>query len=97
MDILEIMEILRNKFSKNRFFVRVYNIEPEILIYNDVDIILKYNINLFKNLDRMFKKIMDDIKKKIEEKYNVPNDKVSVIIPTYNNHMFFKQNLEDVL
>ena len=97
MDILEIMEILRNKFSKNRFFVRVYNIEPEILIYNDVDIILKYNINLFKNLDRMFKKIMDDIKKKIEEKYNVPNDKVSVIIPNYNNHMFLQNVISKIL
>ena len=35
MDILEIIKILRNKFTKKRFFVRVYHIEKDIIIYND--------------------------------------------------------------
>lgn len=64
MDILKLVKILREKFSKNRFFVRVYHIENDIVIYNDVDIILKYEYNLFNNIDQMVKKIMGDVRKK---------------------------------
>ena len=46
MDILKLINILRDKFSKNRFFVRVYHIENDIVIYNDVDIILKYKYDI---------------------------------------------------
>ena len=52
MDILKLIKILRDKFSKNRFFVRVYHIENDIIIYNDVDIVLKYDFGLFKNIDK---------------------------------------------
>ena len=97
MDILRVIKNLRNIFSKNLFFTKVYHIENEIIIYNDVDIVLKYSINLFNNIDRMVKKIMDDVRKKIEEKYSIANDKVSVIIPNYNNSIFLKKVISKIL
>lgn len=97
MDILELIKILRDKFSKNRFFVRVYHIDTEVVIYNDIDIILKYDFRLFNNIDQIVKKIMGDVRKKIEEKYSIPNDKVSVIIPNYNNEIFLKNVISKIL
>ena len=97
MDILKLIKILRDKFSKNRFFVRVYHIENDIIIYNDVDIILKYKYDLFKNIDRMVKTIIGDVKRKIEEKYTIANDMVSVIIPNYNNEIFLKNVISKIL
>jgi glycosyltransferase involved in cell wall biosynthesis len=97
MDILELIKILRDKFSKNRFFVRVYHIDTEVVIYNDIDIILKYDFRLFNNIDQIVKKIMGDVRKKIEEKYSVPNEIVSVIIPNYNNGIFLKNVISKIL
>lgn len=97
MDILKIINILKDKFSKIRFFVRVYHIQNDIVIYNDIDIILKYNIDLFKNIDYMIKLIMNDIRRKIEYKYSVPNELVSVIIPNYNNEIFLKNVITKIL
>jgi glycosyltransferase involved in cell wall biosynthesis len=97
MDILEVIKKLRNIFSKNNFFSRVYHIESDIIIYNDIDIVLKYNINLFKDINQIVVKIMYDVKKKIEEKYSVVNDKVSIIIPNYNNSIFLKNVISKIL
>lgn len=99
MDILDIIKILRQKFSEISFFARVYHIEDSIVIYNDSKIILNYNKNLFNlsNIDDMKKKIMDDIKKKIEEIYKTPNDLISVIIPNYNNELFLKNVISKIL
>ena len=97
MDIYKLIKILRDKFSKSKFFVRVYHINDEIVIYNDIKIILKYNINLFDDIDKMVKNIIRDIKKEIENKYSIPNDKVSVIIPNYNNEFFLKNVISKIL
>jgi glycosyltransferase involved in cell wall biosynthesis len=97
MDILKLIKILRDKFSKNRFFVRVYHIENDIIIYNDVDIVLKYKYDLFKNIDNMLKTIMGDVRRKIEEKYSVAKGMVSVIIPNYNNEIFLKNVISKIL
>jgi len=97
INILEIIKILRDKFAKFKFFLRVYHIENEIIIYNDVDIIIKYNLNLFNNIDRMVKIIMRDVRKKIEDKYSIANDKVSVIIPNFNNEIFLKNVISKIL
>ena len=97
MDILGVIKKLRNIFSKNRFFTKVYHIESDIIIYNDVDIVLKYNVNMFNNINLMVKQIMDDVRNKIEEKYIIANDKVSVIIPNYNNSIFLKNVISKIL
>jgi glycosyltransferase involved in cell wall biosynthesis len=97
MDIYELIEILRDKFSKRKFFVRVYYINDEIIIYNDVKIVLRYNINLFENIEQMVKNIIIDVKKEIENKYSIPNDMVSVIIPNYNNEIFLRNVISKIL
>jgi glycosyltransferase involved in cell wall biosynthesis len=43
------------------------------------------------------KTIMEDVKRKIEEQYNIPNDMVSVIIPNYNNEIFLKNVISKIL
>jgi len=97
MDILSIIKILRNRFSKNRFFVRVYHIQNDIVIYNDANIVFKYNINLFKNIDHMVTIIKEDVTRKIEEIYSVSNEMVSVIIPNFNNEIFLKNVISKIL
>jgi glycosyltransferase involved in cell wall biosynthesis len=97
MDIYEIIGILRYNFSKKQFFVRVYHINDEIIIYNDVKLVLKYKINLFDDIDKMIKKIIIDVKKEIENKYITSNNMVSVIIPNYNNDFFFKNVISRIL
>ena len=97
MDIYEIIGILRYKFSKKQFFVRVYHINDEIIIYNDVKLVLRYKINLFDDIDKMIKKIIIDVKKEIENKYITSNNMVSVIIPNYNNEFFLKNVISRIL
>ena len=97
MDTLEIIKILRNKFTKKNFFVRVYHIQDDIIIYNDIDIILKYNIKLFSNIDKMVNQIIYEVKKKIDEKYSVTKDMISIIIPNYNNGIFLKNTITKIL
>jgi glycosyltransferase involved in cell wall biosynthesis len=97
MNILELVKILRNKFTKKKFFVRVYHIQDDIIIYNDIDIILKYNIKLFSNIDKMVNQIIYEVKKKIDEKYSVTKDMISIIIPNYNNGIFLKNTITKIL
>ena len=97
MDIYQLIEILRDKFSKRQFFVRVYYINDEVIIYNDVKIVLKYNIKLFDDIDKMVKNIILDVKKEIENKYSTRNYMVSVIIPNYNNEIFLKNVISKIL
>jgi glycosyltransferase involved in cell wall biosynthesis len=97
MNINNIIQILKEKFSKKKFFVRIYHIKDEIVIYNDSKIVLKYNINLFKNIEQMVENIIIDVKKEIENKYSISNDKVSVIIPNYNNEIFLKNVISKIL
>jgi glycosyltransferase involved in cell wall biosynthesis len=94
---LDIIKNLRTKFAKLEFFSKVYYIKNDIIIYNDKDIRLNYNINLFGNIDYMVKKIIADVKNKIEEKYRVKNHMVSVIIPNYNNQLFLKNVISKIL
>ena len=68
MDILELINILKNKFTKKRFFVRIYHIQDNIVIYNDADITLRYNRDLFDNIDKMVNQIIKDVKKKNRRK-----------------------------
>ena len=52
---------------------------------------------MFNNIDRMVKKIMNDVRIKIKNKYSIPNDMVSVIIPNYNNEIFLKTVISKIL
>jgi glycosyltransferase involved in cell wall biosynthesis len=91
----EIVESLKNELSSVPFFSRVFynNEKDKIIVWNDIDIIRQYKINESININC----IMEDIKNKIEEKYKIENNIVSVIIPNYNNEYFIKEVIERIL
>ena len=89
------MESLKNELSSVPFFSRVFynNKKDKIIVWNDIDIIQQYKMNESININI----IMDDIKHKIEKKYKIENNIVSVIIPNYNNEYFIKEVIERIL
>lgn len=91
----EIVESLKNKLSSVPFFSRVFlnKKKDKIIVWNDIDIIQQYKIN--ESID--INQIMEDIKHKIEEKYKIENNIVSVIIPNYNNEYFIKEVITRIL
>jgi len=91
----EIVENLKNELSSVPFFSRVFlNKEKDrIIIWNDIDIQQSYKLNSQIDINQ----IMEDIKKKIEEKYKIENNIVSIIIPNYNNEYFIKEVIQRIL
>ena len=79
----EIVESLKNELSSVPFFSRVFlnKKKDNIIIWNDIDITQQYKLDSSININL----IMEDITNKIEEKYKIENNIVSVIIPNYNN------------
>ena len=67
--------------------------KDKIIVWNDIDIIQQYKMN--ESIDINI--IMGDIKHKIEKKYKIENNIVSVIIPNYNNEYFIKEVIEHIL
>ena len=91
----EIVESLKNELSSVPFFSRVFlnKKKDKIIVWNDIDIQIKYKLDSSININI----IMEDIKQKIEEKYKIENNIVSVIIPNYNNEYFIKEVIEYIL
>jgi glycosyltransferase involved in cell wall biosynthesis len=91
----EIVESLKNELSSIPFFSRVFlNKKKDIIIvWNDIDIVKQYKLDSSIDINQ----IMKDIKQKIEEKYKIENNIVSVIIPNYNNEYFIKEVIERIL
>ena len=87
----EIVEYLKNEFSSVPFFSRVFlnKKKDKIIVWNDIDIIQQYKINESIN--------MEDIKHKIEEKYKIENNIISIIIPNYNNEYFIQEVITRIL
>jgi glycosyltransferase involved in cell wall biosynthesis len=86
---------LKQRLSSVPFFSRIfYNKDKnKVIVWNDIDIVKQYKLDKSINI----KIIIDDIKKKIEEKYKIENNIVSVIIPNYNNEYFIKEVIERIL
>ena len=91
----EIVESLKNELSSVPFFSRVFlnKKKDKIIVWNDIDIVQQYKLNLQININQ----IIDDITHKIGEKYKIDNNIVSVIIPNYNNEYFIKEVIERIL
>ena len=91
----EIVESLKNELSSVPFFSRVFlnKKKDKIIVWNDIDIVQQYKINESNNINT----IMEDIKHKIEEKYKIENNIVSVIIPNYNNEYFIQEVITRIL
>ena len=84
----EIVESLKNELSSVPFFSRVFlnKKKDKLIIWNDIDIYQIYKLDSQIDINC----IMEDIKQKIEEKYKIENNIVSVIIPNYNNEYFIQ-------
>jgi len=91
----EIVESLKNNLSSIPFFSRVFlnKKKDKIIIWNDIDIQIKYKLDSLIDIN----KIMEDITNKIEEKYKIENNIVSVIIPNYNNEYFIQEVITRIL
>ena len=91
MENNEIVESLKKELSSVPFFSRVFlnKKKDKIIVWNDIDIIQQYKINESIN--------MEDIKHKIEEKYKIENNIISIIIPNYNNEYFIQEVITRIL
>jgi glycosyltransferase involved in cell wall biosynthesis len=93
-------------FTKYRFFLRIYETTNYIIFWNDRDIMKKVNKSKLEEILQIFsqssleifvKGIIESINHKIKEKYSIDNQKVSVIIPNYNNELFIEKCINSIL
>jgi glycosyltransferase involved in cell wall biosynthesis len=91
----EIVEFLKNELSSIPFFSRIFlnKKKDKIIVWNDIDIQQIYKLNTEIDINC----IIEDIKQKIEEKYKIENNIVSIIIPNYNNEYFIKDVINCIL
>lgn len=105
MDKNELVITLRNKFSKIPFFVRVYEHNDKIIIWNDHKIKIELDnaaivefLKTDEEINSFIKTTYDMMVQKIEKKYlEMKNRRVSVIIPNYNNEQFLKKTIDSIL
>ena len=101
----EIIHKLQNIFTKRNFFIRIYEIQNHIIFWNDRDIQKKINKNkledIFKisssSIDIFIDNLIDSINQKIQTKYSNNNQKVSIVIPNYNNELFIEKCINSIL
>jgi glycosyltransferase involved in cell wall biosynthesis len=102
----DIVQKLNDIFTKCRFFLRIYETSNHIIFWNDRDIIKKVNKSKLSEILESFsvasietfaKSIILSINEKIKEKYLIDNQKVSIIIPNYNNELFIEKCINSIL
>jgi glycosyltransferase involved in cell wall biosynthesis len=101
----EIIHKLQNIFIKRNFFIRIYEIQNHIIFWNDRDIQKKINKKKLEDIFKVFSSSIDifvdnlinSINEKIKKKYSNNNQKVSVIIPNYNNELFIEKCINSIL
>jgi len=102
---MDLITILRNKFSKIPFFVRLFKKDDKIIIWNDIKIKIELDDNLIKenlsnenDINNFVETTTKMMKNKIEKKYlEMKNRRVSVVIPNYNNEQFLKKTIDSIL
>lgn len=102
---MDLITILRNKFSKIPFFVRIFKKDDKIIIWNDIKIKIELDDNLIKenlsnenDINNFVETTTKMMKDKIEKKYlEMKNRRVSVVIPNYNNEQFLKKTIDSIL
>jgi glycosyltransferase involved in cell wall biosynthesis len=103
--MLDIIQKLENIFINHQFFIRIYETKNHIIFWNDRDIMKKVNKIKLQEilqssssvLETFAKSIIQSINQKIKEKYTIDNQKVSVIIPNYNNELFIEKCINSIL
>jgi glycosyltransferase involved in cell wall biosynthesis len=102
----DIVQKLNEIFTKYRFFLRIYETSNHIIFWNDRDIIKKVNKSKLEEIIKSFssesieifaKSIIQSINEKIIKKYSNDNQKVSIIIPNYNNELFIEKCINSIL
>ena len=92
------INLLRIKFSKSYFFVRIFNHNQSTYIWNDKTIYIKLVDNNINNIDLFVNTIIKLFKESIEKKYaNISSRLLSVIIPNYNNEITIKKTIDSIL
>ena len=96
---------LKNRFSKIPFFVRIFEHNQKIYIWNDRrikivldDKLIKELLNKEEDIENFVISSQKIIKENIEKKYlEMKNRRVSVIIPNFNNELFIKKTIDSIL
>ena len=95
-----IIDLLKKKFSKSLFFVRIFNYNNSTYIWNDLRIYIKIQENFIniQNIDIFVKTTIKLFKNAIEKKYaNMNSSLLTVIIPNYNNELTIKNTIDSIL
>jgi glycosyltransferase involved in cell wall biosynthesis len=98
------MQELIKIFTKKRFFVRIYETSKNFIFWNDINIYKKIPkeklIDILKTtslIEKFANELIISINQQINDKYASNNNKVSVIIPNYNNELFIEKCINSIL
>jgi len=97
------MQELAKIFTKRRYFIRIYETSKDIIFWNDINIFKKVpkselnDILKMKLIEKFADKLILFFENLIKTKYASNNQKVSVIIPNYNNELFIEKCISSIL
>jgi glycosyltransferase involved in cell wall biosynthesis len=93
------MQELTKIFTKRRFFLRIYETTESYIFWNDINIFKKINKEEIKkkSIDKFADELLLFFEEEIKKKYAFNNQKVSVIIPNYNNELFIEKCINSIL
>jgi glycosyltransferase involved in cell wall biosynthesis len=86
-------------FTKRRFFLRIYETSKDFIFWNDINIYKKIPKEEIKkkSIDKFADELLLFFEEEIKKKYAFNNQKVSVIIPNYNNELFIEKCINSIL
>lgn len=93
------MQELIKIFTKRRFFLRIYETAESYIFWNDINIFKKIKKEEIKkkSIDKFADELILFFEEEIKKKYAFNNQKVSVIIPNYNNELFIEKCINSIL
>lgn len=110
MVLIDFIQKLQNIFTNRRFFLRIYETANHIIFWNDRDIQKKVDkkkledilqtfsiTSIEKFADGIIQTIDQQIQKKYSSERQSQSQKVSIIIPNYNNELFIEKCINSIL